>query len=487
MKRGQLSSEDRSFLETVSQIILSNPFSDERQNLEKTLVPGMGQNRLARMAKFHGLLHERVGQLKRTSGDNINQFEGDDKRLVSNAFLYDVYARFEPKFDDVIQQQLNTPDKLVPVSFAQELLRTIRAYGFTSETGLGYIALFFQLRRAFYFIEQSLVGDSPSMKQLRRSLWNNVFTSDLQNYNAHLWNKMEDFSTLLLGETGTGKGSAAAAIGRSGFIPFNRRTDCFSENFTEIFVATNLSRFPENLIESELFGHRRGAFTGAIDNHKGLFEYCSIHGSLFLDEIGDLSVPVQLKLLQVLQERFFTPVGSHESKRFSGRVIAATNHSMLELREQKLFRDDFFYRLCSDVITVPPLRERIEESPNELELLVDLLVTRLIGEKKPELTDFVLETLKIHLPDKYPWPGNVRELEQAVRRVLLNGSYTGETPRTRTQANSIIEGIHGGTLSVKQMISRYCSMLYTQHGTYEEVARRTGLDRRTVKKYLDSE
>lgn len=87
MKKGHLSSEDRSFLETVSQIILSNPFSDERQNLEKTLVPGLEQDRLARMAKFHGLLHERVGQLERKSGDNINQFEGDDKRLVSNAFL----------------------------------------------------------------------------------------------------------------------------------------------------------------------------------------------------------------------------------------------------------------------------------------------------------------------------------------------------------------------------------------------------------------
>lgn len=487
MEKGHLSSEDRSFLETVSQIILSNPFSDERQNLEKTLVPGLEQDRLARMAKFHGLLHERVRQLERKSGDNINQFEGDDKRLVSNAFLYDVYARFESKFDDVIQQQLSTPDKPVPLSFSQELLRIIRAYGFTSETGLGYIALFFQLRRAFFFIEQSLVGDSLSMKQLRRSLWNNVFTSDLQNYNAYLWNRMEDFSTLLLGETGTGKGSAAAAIGRSGYIPFNHRTGCFAEKFTQIFIATNLSRFPENLIESELFGHRRGAFTGAIDNHKGLFEYCSVHGSLFLDEIGDLSVPVQLKLLQVLQERFFTPVGSHESKRFSGRVIAATNHLMSALREQKLFRDDFFYRLCSDVITIPPLRQRIEESPNELELLVDLLVTRLIGEKKPALTDFVLDTLKTCLPDKYPWPGNVRELEQAIRRVLLNGSYIGETPRMGTKADSFIKGMHDGTLSAKQMVSRYCSMLYNQYGTYEEVARRTGLDRRTVKKYLDSE
>lgn len=442
-------------------------------------------NRRTRVGKIHELLHERVGQMERNGADSIHQFEGNDRKLISNAFLYDVYARFESRFDDVIHQQLGTPDKPVPLAFAQELLHTISGYGFTSETGLAYLALFYQLRRAFYFTEQSLVGSSPSMKGLRRSLWNNVFTSDLRIYDQHLWNRMEDFSTLLLGETGTGKGSAATAIGRSGYIPFDTKTGCFVECFTETFIATNLSQYPESLIESELFGHRKGAFTGAIDNHKGLFERCSLHGSLFLDEIGDISAQVQLKLLQVLQERSFTPVGSHDPKRFSGRVIAATNRSLSVLREQGLFREDFFYRLCSDVITVPPLHQRIEESQSELELLVDLLVRRLTGESRPDLSDFILEALKTHLPAGYRWPGNVRELEQAVRRVLLNGSYTGEASTVTTKPDAIAQGMRDGTLTAKQLVSRYCSMLYIQHGTYEAVARHTGLDRRTVKKYLE--
>src|SRR5881296_2538277 len=209
------------------------------------------------------------------------------------------------------------------------------------------------------------------MRRLREALWNNVFSHDMRGYEAALWNRMEDFSTLLLGETGTGKGSAAASIGRSEFIPYVAGQRRFAANFTDTFIAINLSQFPETLIESELFGHRKGSFTGAIDHHQGVFERCSAHGALFLDEIGEVSIPTQIKLLQVLQERTFTPVGGHEKKRFSGRVIAATNRSLDDLRERKLFRDDFFYRLCSDLITVPPLRQRLREAPEELDLLIE--------------------------------------------------------------------------------------------------------------------
>src|SRR5205814_10459134 len=108
------------------------------------------------------------------------------------------------------------------------------------------------------------------------------------------------------------------------------------------------------------------AFTSAVDHHKGVFERCSAHGALFRDEIGEAAVPVQIKLLQVLQDRTFNSVGGHEKKRFSGRVIAATNRPIADLRHGGRFREDFYYRLCSDVIHVPTLRERIQESSGEL-------------------------------------------------------------------------------------------------------------------------
>jgi transcriptional regulator with PAS, ATPase and Fis domain len=350
--------------------------------------------------------------------------------------------------------------------------------GFAQEAARRYFALFFQLRRAFYFIQGSLAGECESMRRLREALWKNVFTHDMRGYEAALWNRMEDFSTLLLGETGTGKGSAAAAIGRSEFIPYVPAERRFAANFAETFIAINLSQFPESLIESELFGHRKGAFTGAIDHHAGVFERCSEHGALFLDEIGEVSVPVQIKLLQVLQERTFTPLGGREKKRFSGRVIAATN------RPPDTLRRDFFYRLCSDVIQVPTLRERIAESSAELPQLVRLLVDRITG--SAALADTVMQSLEETVPRGYSWPGNVRELEQAVRRILLTGRYTpGAAAAGQDEDALLVEKLRAGELTAAELLARYSAMLHRRLGTYAEVAKRTGLDPRTTRKYVE--
>jgi transcriptional regulator with GAF, ATPase, and Fis domain len=306
-------------------------------------------------------------------------------------------------------------------------------------------------------------------------LWDNIFTHDISWYVRGLWNRMEDFSTLLLGETGTGKGAAAAAIGRSGFIPFNPRIQKFDESFTRAFISINLSQYPETLIESELFGHRKGAFTGAVEKHDGLFARCSPHGAIFLDEIGDVSVPVQIKLLQVLQERTFSPVGSHEKLRFKGRVIAATNKSVDVLRREGKFRDDFYYRLCSDLITVPPLRQRIRETPRELDRLAHHLLHRICGTD----TRFpVVQKLKADIDRNYAWPGNVRELEQAIRRILLTGHYAGDHAAQMDHE----QPLEVGNLTAKELVEKYCRDLYTIYGNYGEVARRTALDWRTVKK-----
>ena len=187
----------------------------------------------------------------------------------------------------------------------------------------------------------------------------------------------------------------------------------------------------------------------------------------------------------MLQERTFTALGGHNKKRFAGRVIAATNRALAELRGSGEFREDFFYRLCSDVIVMPTLRQRIEESAAELQQLVALLVTRTAGEESEGLTEIVLETLRRDLPVGYPWPGNVRELEQAVRRVLLTGRYTGNTEeREVARADALVRDVRSGALNAQELMTRYCEMLYRQVGTYEEVARRTGLDRRTVRKYV---
>ncbi|MCU7917566.1 MAG: sigma 54-interacting transcriptional regulator [Candidatus Thiodiazotropha sp. (ex Dulcina madagascariensis)] len=482
-----LTEAERKFFSLLADTIFSNPFSSEKGEIDSLLADYLDAKPPTQDVNRHDALIPIVDQrLSVLESDGIVRLDSiriQDRQILEYAFLFQTYHRHLDDFDKLIQKQNLAGDKPVSVGFAKTLLGSLHKRGFSRDEALRYIALFYQLRRAYYFIENALVGDCPSMEALRRALWNNVFTADIRAYGNLFWNRMEDFSTLLLGETGSGKGSAAAAIGRSGLIPFDPQTHRFEYSFHETFIATNLSQFPETLIESELFGHRKGAFTGAVDNHKGLFERCSPHGSLFLDEIGELTPPVQIKLLNVLQERSFTPVGSHSVERFEGRVIAATNQDLQSLRRQKRFRDDFFYRLSSDIIEVPPLRCRIREKPGELEQLVRLLVTRMTGQSTSDFEARILETLSTELPQDYPWPGNVRELEQAIRRIILTGHYQGAVP---TDSTGYLQQASQGALSAQELLSGYCRMLYKKSGTYEAVAKQTALDRRTVKKYVEN-
>jgi DNA-binding NtrC family response regulator len=480
-----LSAGDHEFFNTVATAAYTNPFSVEREALDRKIA-GAGRTDLSREDLIRivaAKVAERLEKLEGARKANLRFYEGEERRVVGMTFLFSIYHRFRNELDALIPRQLKAGDTPCTIPFAPEAIAMLGRFGFSEEQAFKYFAVFYQLRRAFFFIESNLVGASPSMHTLRRHLWNNVFTCNIDLYDSHLWNRMEDFSTLILGATGSGKGAAAAAIGRSCFIPFDRHKGCFVESFSRNFIPLNLSQYHESLIESELFGHRKGAFTGAVEHHEGVLGRCSPHGSIFLDEIGDLSVPVQTKLLQVLQDRVFFPVGSHERKRFHGRVIAATNRPLDDLRRSGQFRDDFYYRLCSDTITVPTLRQRVQEHPDELGVLLGSLLSRMAGESHAGLIGLVLGVLRRDLPRDYPWPGNVRELEQAVRQILLTGSYRGDS--AAMTANRELQLLCGeGEVDAPTLLRAYCRMLYQKYGTYEEVARRTRLDRRTVKKYL---
>lgn len=477
---------ERDFFKTVAQAAFINPFSQARIELDRTIAgttAAMTWDELVIRATDR--ISEQLTQLRQKGRNDLKRYGDDDQELLRTAFLFDIYHRYRLIFDEFILKQLAAGDTPIPVPFARELLARLAELGLDTAECQRYLAIFYQTRRAFYFIETALVGLSPCMHALRLQLWNNIFTCNINWYEKHLWDRMEDFSTLLLGETGTGKGAAAAAIGRSGFIPFDPRKGCFVESFTRNFIAINLSQYPESLLESELFGHKKGAFTGAIENHEGIFSRCTPHGSIFLDEIGDVSIPVQIKLLQVIQERTFSPVGSHERLRFNGRVIAATNRPLDDLRHKGQFRDDFYYRLCSDIIVVPPLRQRLQEEPHELEALISSILQRMIGAAAAPYAHLVREALARDLGGAYPWPGNVRELEQAIRRIIITRHYQGDTPKAPSgQLEQLMADIDSGSMDAQALLADYCTLLYRRHGTYEEVARRTNLDRRTVKKYV---
>jgi transcriptional regulator with GAF, ATPase, and Fis domain len=213
-----------------------------------------------------------------------------------------------------------------------------------------------------------------------------------------------DSTILITGESGTGKELIAKSI------------HTLSSRKHESFIAINCGAIPSELLESELFGHVRGAFTGAISTRAGRFELAD-GGTIFLDEIGDLAPQLQVKLLRVLQERSFEPVGSTKSIHVNVRVIAATNKNLEDLTRTGQFREDLFYRLNVIPIAVPPLRERKEDIPYLLTHFIQILNAR----KKRHITGISSTALE-HLIH-YPWPGNIRELENLVERlIILKGS-----------------------------------------------------------------
>jgi DNA-binding NtrC family response regulator len=210
-------------------------------------------------------------------------------------------------------------------------------------------------------------------------------------------------TVLVRGETGTGKELVARAIHH------HRDPD-------QPFVAVNCAALPTPLLESELFGHVRGAFTGAVGERKGRFEMAGT-GTLFLDEIGETSIDFQASLLRILQEREFTPLGSGQLRPFKARVVAATHRDLEGMLEEGTFRRDLYYRIRVVEIEVPPLRDRISDLSELARYFVDR-AARDTGRTPPELPDETLEALA-----SWSWPGNVRELENLLRRaVALNRS-----------------------------------------------------------------
>jgi formate hydrogenlyase transcriptional activator len=257
-----------------------------------------------------------------------------------------------------------------------------------------------EIRSEFNFEE--IIGDSPS---LRRTLSQVELAAPAGT------------TVLILGETGTGKELIARAI--HNLSPRRERT----------FVKVNCAAIPAGLLESELFGHERGAFTGALTQKIGRFEFAD-KGTLFLDEVGDLPLELQPKLLRVLQEQEFERLGSNRSLRVDVRVVAATNGDLAQLVEEKKFRSDLYYRLNVFPIVLPPLRERPEDVP----LLVRYFVQK-ISRRQNKTVEYIPSDVMDALVN-YSWPGNVRELENLVERaVLLSSGQELQVPIAELKAS----------------------------------------------------
>lgn len=309
---------------------------------------------------------------------------------------------------------------------------------------------------------EKILTNSPIMMELCRNI------AKVSQTNA---------SVLITGESGTGKELVAKAI------------HYHSGRSTGSFIKVNCGALPENLLESALFGHEKGSFTGAQSRQIGLFERAN-HGTLLLDEVGEMSANLQVKLLRVLQEREFEPIGSMKTIKTDFRLIAATNRNLQDMIENNEFRQDLFYRLNVMELVIPPLRER----PDDIILLARHFAKKFCFENKKEMLDFSLDA--VDLLNQYYWPGNIRELSNAIERAVIMSSgvliYAEDLPEHITQGKSDHiphstdqANILSGNLTLKEQMKNYereliLNALKQNNGHREQTAKTLGVSKRTL-------
>ena len=498
--------EELTFLENFSGLGSSNPFGPNREGFEEALlgrafVPsseeslhellvrdpyrrGMNFERISRLAEGKlGALRERLAAGVRPSLA--------EAALYQDAALLLLYRRHLDGFTDLIraaEEGRRSSVRGFYRSFRREWAHFLQIPDVELPApfdGPHVFACLYQIQRAYHHIFRHIVGQSPASSRLRASVWDSIFTHDLRRYATTLYPRMSDMTTLITGPSGTGKELVARAIALSAYIPFDEEREAFRGNALASFHPLNLSALPSTLVESELFGHRRGAFTGAVADRRGWLEQCDASGSVFLDEIGELDAEIQVKLLRVLETRGFRALGDTADQLFRGRLLAATNRDLATEVGEGRFREDFYYRLCSDVIETPSLREQLDGAPALLGEMLRFLARRVAGEGADGLAVEVERWIQDNLGEDYAWPGNIRELEQCVRSVLIRRQYQPLTVRETGARDGVAADFTSGVLTMDDMVSRYCTLVYAQVGSYQEAARRLQIDRRTVKSRID--
>ena len=513
-----LSDTERSFAAAFSRMVYCNPFTPERIEHERDALQAefVGAHRVWNLAPQDAgdgqnliTLGKRAEVLIRTVRQRLldgQRASPSDLDLYQDLAYYWLYDACRERIQTMILEA-ESGSATQPVKWYRQYAADFDHFlklgvpGLESKYEMAHaFACFFQIRRAFHFTFHFIVGSSTAAARLRKAAWESVFTRDMHQYLRLLYRRMADFTTLIVGPSGTGKELVARAIGFSRYIPFNVKTLTFAEDFTGSFHALNLPALSPTLIESELFGHRRGAFTGALADRAGWLEVCRPLGTVFLDEVGEIDAAIQVKLLRVLQTRTFQRLGDTQTRTFGGKIMAATNRDLATEMRRGHIREDFYYRLCSDMIRTPALREIIEESPDELRNLT-LFIAQRVTEPKGEkvdpdqlalahkeaesLADEVVRWVNKELGRTYPWPGNFRELEQCVRNILVRKEYRPAMLPGKGARQDLAQAVASGSLTVDQLLRRYCTVVQAQTMNYEETARRLGIDRRTVKAKVD--
>ena len=497
------STADTEVAAAFSRLPYCNPFLPERIDCERAVLGNdfVEVDTVWNLAKDWegnrpniGLLRNKVEQIATRARERLMAGEKPSEKelhLYEDVAVYLLYYRAHEPFKRLIKGEMAKPAQEVAAYYekiAEDVEYFLEIPGLTLPGGYEaphLYACYFQVRRAFHHIFRNIVGSSMPAARLRASIWQSIFTHDMRRHRRVMYDRMGDLNTLITGPSGTGKELVARAVALSRYIPFDRKARTFGVNFEDLFHPLNLSALSPTLIESELFGHRRGAFTGALEDRVGWMELCQPLGSVFLDEIGELDPLIQVKLLRVLQSREFQRLGDTKPRSFRGKIIAATNRDLAREMAEGRFRDDFYYRICSDLIRTPSLREQLAESPDDLRSMIFFITRRISEDEAEALADEVDAWICKHLGRDYPWPGNFRELEQCTRNVLIRHEYRPPDVAARGAAEQLAGDIGSGALTADELLRRYCTLIYSHTRNLEETARRLKLDRRTVKSKVD--
>src|ERR1039458_5164021 len=495
-----LSASQRSLLRAVAGLGYCNPFLPERVKWERAALgaefvegepvwsyrfdqPQPRENVGRILAKLEPVVEQLRARLAQSAGARE-----PDLVLYEDAVLCLLYTRYYPDFYDAgFGPAAASPGRWRFYNrFLADWRRFFGIEGLRLPTGHDprhTFACFRQIQRAFEFTFRDIIGSSMPAAGLRAAVWQSIFTHDMRRFRRTLYARMGEFATLITGPSGTGKELAARAIAQYRYVPFDDRRLSFADDCG--FFPINIAALSPALVESELFGHRRGAFTGAVADRKGWLETCPELGSVFVDEIGDLDPAIQVKLLRVIETRTLHPVGDTAGRQFRGKLITATNRDLATLIAKGRFREDLYYRLCSDQVVTPTLAAQLADSPAVLRELVFYMSRRVAGDEAETLAHEVLDWLGANLPPDYAWPGNYRELEQCAKNVLIRRNYQPSRPRERNPVEQFALDARAGRLSADELLTRYVTIVYSRTGSYEETARRLSLDRRTVKAKVD--
>jgi len=497
---GFMTASQRDFSTAISQLCYANPFAPQRLAHEKA---ALGSDFVAEDPVWSfkpdaveeraniGRLIEKSGRLTDTLRDKLGSGTSashDELVLYEDLALHHLYSHYREKLQHYIQQaRADVPMTARAAGwrgFNKLFDHYLRIPGIVLPSRYDpahVFATFFQIRRAFTHIFHHLIGSSAVMGELRAAVWQSIFTHDMQRYARGLYHNLSDFTTLIIGPSGTGKELVARAVGLSRYIPFDTKKLAFEDDFVGTFSAMNLAAMNPTLIESELFGHARGAYTGAVADRIGWLEQCPRNGAVFLDEIGELDEAIQVKLLRVMQSRTFQRLGETKDRPFQGKLIAATNRNLAARMQQGEFREDLYYRLCSDIINTPSLAEQLSQNRDDLRALVHFILQSLTPADAQGLADQVVAWIDKNLGLDYAWPGNFRELEQCVRSWVIRGSYRPAQLVPLKPEQQLARQLLNGELTADQLLNQYCRIVYDQTGSYLKTAAQLGIDRRTVK------